>query len=197
MENAGAIASPDGLRALIESVYGEDADAQLPDALQGSFFDTLGRAGAEQGIATTNLLNFSKGYVRDGGAWDSDVRTPTRLNDDPQVTLRLARVSDGRVVPYAHDAATNEPWRAWRLSEVSVAARQVGGEILPLARSDDASVAKADWTRFDADKILVVLERNGGAGETAFGEAAAGNERGGLTRISYDSIRGLELSQEP
>ena len=197
LEYAGAIASPGGLRALIESVYGEDADAQLPDALQGIFFDALGRAGAEQGIATTNLLDFSKGYARDGGAWDSDVRTPTRLDDDPQVTLRLARVSGERVVPYAHDAATNEPWRAWRLSEVSVAARRVGGEAVPPEHADDTRSAKEDWTRFDADKILVVLDRNDGTGETAFGVAAAGNERGGLTRISYDSIRGLELTQEP
>ena len=94
------------------------------------------------------------------------------------------------------DASETTASAAWRLSEVSVAARRVGGEAVPSERADDASAAKADWTRFDADEILVVLERNGGAGEAAFGVAAAGNERGRLIRISYDSIRGLELTQD-
>ena len=193
LEDTGAIESPDGLRALIEFVYGEDADARLPDALQGTFFDALGRAGAEQGIATTNLLDFSKGYMRDGGAWDSDVRTPTRLNDDPHVTLRLARIRDGRIEPYAHEAATDEPWRAWRLSEVNVAARRVGGEAVPSGRADDARAAKADWTRFDDGKILVVLDRTDAAGETLSGVAMAGGERGNVVCISYNPNRGLEV----
>ena len=77
LEDAGVIESPAGLRTLIESVYGDDVEARLPDALQGSFFDAEGRAGAERGAATTNVLNLAKGYVRDGGAWDSDVRTPS------------------------------------------------------------------------------------------------------------------------
>ena len=196
LEDSCVIESPAGLRALIESVYGDDADMQLPAALQGIFFDAEGRAGAERGIATTNLLDFPKGYARDGGAWDSDVRTPTRPNDDPQVTLRLACVRDGRIVPYAREAATDEPWRAWRLSEVSVASRRVGGEALPPECADGAREAKADWTRFDADKILVVLESTGTAGDTLSGVVAAGDERRNVIRISYDSVRGLELAQD-
>ena len=96
------------MRALIESVYGDDAEAPLPDALQGRFFDAEGRAGAERGAATTNVLNLAKGYVRDGGAWDSDVRTPTRLDDDPTVTLRLGRAHGGCIEPYAHSAALGD-----------------------------------------------------------------------------------------
>ena len=193
LEETRAVESPSGLRALIESVYADDADAQLPDALQGNFFDALGRAGAEQGIANTNLLDFSKGYVRDGGAWDSDVRTPTRLNDDPQVTLRLACIRDERIVPYAHDAAAHEAWRSWRLSEVNVASRRVGGEAFPPERADDAQAARADWTRFDADKILVVLERPDAAEGTMFGAAVAGDESGNTVRVPR--LRGDEPAE--
>ena len=128
LEDTGVIESPAGLRALIESVYGDDAEAPLPDALQGRFFDAEGRAGAERGAATTNVLNLAKGYVRDGGTWDSDVRTPTRLDDDPTVTLRLGRAHGDCIEPYAHSAAPDESWRAWRLSEVNVSARRVGAE---------------------------------------------------------------------
>ena len=131
LEKAGVIDSPGGLRALVESVYGEDAEADIPDGLTGNFFAGEGRAGADRGLATANVLDFARGYVRDGGAWESDVRTPTRLDEDPRITLRLARVRDGRVEPYARAAAPDEAWLAWRLSEVSVSARRVGGEASP------------------------------------------------------------------
>ena len=191
LEDAGVIDSPAGLRALIESVYGDDVEARLPDALQGSFFDAEGRAGAERGVATTNVLNLAKGYVRDGGAWDSDVRTPTRLDDDPQVTLRLGRVRDGRIEPYAPSAATDEPWRPWRLSEVNIAARHVGGEAVPTEHVIAARAAKADWTRFDAEKILVVLDKAAAAGASLSGSAASAGEAPNEVFLSYDPQEGL------
>ena len=91
LQDAGAIESPGGLRALVESVYGEGVEERIPVALQDSLFAAEGRAGADRGAATTNLLNPGKGYVRDAGAWDSDARTPTRIEEVPHVTLRLAR----------------------------------------------------------------------------------------------------------
>ena len=155
LEEKRVIESPDCLRSLIESVYGDEAETCVPDDLVGSFFDAEGRAGAERGIATTNVLALARGYVRDGGAWDGDIRTPTRLADDPQVTLRLACVRDGRIEPYAQADA---PWRAWRLSEVNFPARRVSGEALPSDLGSAAEVAKkTGWTRFDTDKILIVL----------------------------------------
>ena len=168
LENAEAIESPGGLRALVEAVYGDDSEACVPEGLKSRFFDAEGRAGAERGIATTNVLKLSTGYVRDGGAWDRDVRTPTRLDDDPGITLRLARLSGGRVAPYARDTAPDQPWRAWRLSEVNVPARRVGDEVIPPGYADAVCAAKADWTRLDDGKRLVLLVD---AGEGAMREA--------------------------
>ena len=128
LEEKGVIESPEGLRPLIEGVYGDAAEERIPNDLMACLFVAVGRAGAERGVATTNVLAFARGYVRDGGAWDSDVRTPTRIADDPQITLRLARVLNGRIEPYAQEV---EPWRAWRLSEVNVTRRRVSGEALP------------------------------------------------------------------
>ena len=88
--------------------------------------------------------------MRDGGAWDSDVRTPTRLNDDPQAPLRLACVRDGRIEPYAGSAPGNELWRDWRLSEVNVASRRFGGEAIP---SD-----YADGVGYDLHKSPAILK---------------------------------------
>ena len=196
LEDAGVIESPEGLRALIEAVYGDDAEERLPDALKDSFFDAEGRAGAERGVATTNVLDLAKGYVWDGGAWDSDTRTPTRLADDPQVTLRLARVRDGRIEPYAHTVAPDEPWRAWRLSEVNVSARRVSGEAVPAEHAEGARAAKAAWTRFDQDKILIACEESEAAGAVLFGAASSGATVSQGVHLSYDSRIGLKWLQE-
>ena len=191
LEDAGAILSPGALRTLVESVYGEEVEAGIPDGLQGSLFEAEGRAGAERGLATANVLDFAKGYVRDGGAWERDVRTPTRIDEDPSATLRLARVCDGRIEPYARAAAPDEVWRAWRLSEVSVPARRVGGEAIPEEYSEEARAAKADWTRYDSDKILVVLEHGGSGGTLLTGTVASPGETSGRALLGYDLRRGL------
>ena len=196
LEDTGFIESPGGLRALIEAVYGDDAEGRLPHALRDSFFDAEGRAGTERGIATTNVLELAKGYVWDGGAWDNDARTPTRLVDEPQVTLRLARVRDGRVEPYAHAVAPNEPWRAWRLSEVSVSARRVGGEAVPAEHAAAARAAKADWTALDQDKILMVLDESEASRALLYGMVSAGAEDSREVHVSYDPRTGLKWLQE-
>ena len=196
LSDAGSIESPGGLRALIERVYGDGVETDVPDALLGRFFDAAGRAGAERGVANTNVLDLDKGYVWDGGAWDNDVRTPTRLVDDPQVTLRLARVRNDRIVPYAPDTEPDEPWRAWRLSEVNIAARRVGGEAIPAEYADAVQAAKTTWTRFDADKILVVLEETEAGGENFSGAATSGREAAANVRLIYSPQRGLTTDKK-
>lgn len=199
LQDAGAIESPGGLRMLIESVYGDQAEDAIPDGLTGRLFDAEGRAGAERSVATTQLLKFSKGYLRDGGMWDRDVRTPTRLNDDPQVTLRLARVSGGRIEPYAHDSAADDPRLAWRLSEVNASERRVGGEALDPEHVEAARAAKTNktnWSRYDSDKILVVLEQADTADQSWLGEVLSPHDTHPVrVELRYDSSRGLALGQ--
>ena len=192
---AGAIHSPTELRTLIEAVYGVGVEECVPDALRPLLYDAEGRAGAERSVAGTNVLDCSKGYVRDGGAWDRDVRTPTRLVDDPQVVLRLALLVDGKIVPYARDAAGGERWRAWRLSEVSVSERRVGGEALASGQAAVAQTAKADWTRYDEDKPLVVLKESPADG--CFHGTAAGRDEKGVVQLRYSRSEGLTLAPVP
>ena len=115
-----------------------------------------GRSSEIAGWPRARFWDVSKGYIRDGGAWDRDHRTPTRLNDDPQKTLRLARWENGcGVVPYADDGDLAV---AWRLSEVSVSARKVSCEYVPASMADAALAALSSWGKYDDDNILVVLE---------------------------------------
>ena len=191
LQDAGAVDSPMGLRTLIESVYGDDVDTQLPDALRRFYWEAQGKAGAERGVANTNVLDFATGYLRDGGAWDTDIRTPTRLNDDPQQTLRLGRVRRDKIVPYALDAAPGELWRAWRLSEVSVPARRVSGESLNLEHRSAAELAKAGWSRFDAETILVVLQASESSSSFVCTALSAGDQPREVS-LSYDAKVGLK-----
>ena len=197
LQDAGAIDSPGKLRSLVESVYDEDVFCAIPEGLLGTLFDAEGRSGAERGAANFNVLDFAKGYVRDAGPWDSDVRTPTRLDDQPQVTLRLARAVNGRVVPYAHDAVPDESWRAWRLSEVTVSARRVGGEAVPPEHGATARVAKEGWTRYDSDNVLVVLEQGDGGDQALVGCALCPDDaKQNCVRIRYQQTSGLEVSAD-
>ena len=192
LEKTGAIDSPDGLRPLIEAVYGDEAEARVPEPLKARFCDAKGRSGAARSAATGNLLRFGKGYVRDAGAWDSDARTPTRLDDHPRVTLRLARFRRGRIEPYARDMEPDKPAVAWRLSEVDVPRRLVSGEAAPPPEHAEAArTARADWGRFDSHKILVVLEADGHGPDAGMsGRAMSGDT---AIRVTCDRRAGLRI----
>ena len=183
LQESECIDTPHGLRSLIEAVYGDDVKNRIPKALRKVFYKSEGESGANRGIATSNVLNFSKGYVHDGGAWDSDMRTPTRIEDVSRVTLRLGRVRDGRIEPYAREQAPGELWRAWRLSELSVPSCRISDDVVPDRYAEAARAAKADWTRFDTDKILVVPEESVEAGETG-------------VEVAYDPCIGLSFGQD-
>ena len=186
LQEAGAIDSPAGLRPLIEAVYGDGVEAGVPPSLEAVFWDAEGRESADRGVAKIATLALQWGYMRDGGAWDKDVKTATRIADDPQVTLRLARVRTGHVEPYAERAA-RERWRAWRLSEVSVARRRISGEAKPSEHIEAAREAKSEWGRYDEDKILILLEEQGGE---AVGSAVCGEGGVRPVRVAYGE-RGL------
>jgi len=195
LKERGAIDSPMELRSLIEAVYGNDVDLDVPEGLQSYYWEAEGRAGAEHGVAGMNLLALQNGYIRDGAPWDSDHRISTRLNDLPQVTLRLATIENGDIKPYASHRTPDEQmedWKAWRLSEVNVSANRVGGEAVPVGFEERAREAKSGWARFDAEKILVSLQAADSEGNWQ-GLAKSPNSSHGDTLINYSSTRGLEI----
>ena len=184
-----AIESPDGLRGLIEAIYGPEAEDDVPPNLLKKRLAFEGKQSADRSMGNYNTLSVSSGYMRDAGAWDSDVRTPTRLIEDPSATLRLARVHDGQIEPYALAHAPGEPWRAWRLSEVDISRRHVAGEAVPLRLADAARETMANWGRYDEDKILVVLKE---AGDGRLAGAAMGPN--GERTVSYSVSEGLTFA---
>lgn len=188
LEEVRSIESPGGLRQLVETVYGDDSDESVPDALTSKLCDVEGHARADRSMANSNVLQFVNGYRR-MDTWSSDVLTPTRLVDDPQRTLRLAKVVNDRVEPYAHrDVALDEPWRAWRLSEVNASARRAGGEAVPPELSAKVEEAKrSGWSRYDAETIMVILD--GSNPLTLSGQVLSGS--GNPVNVTYSQDQGL------
>lgn len=115
---AGKLSMPGDARVLIEGVYGEEAQNNIPVSLQELSCKAIADAYAKSGVARMNALKLSKGYSRmsaeDSGGWEEEAKIPTRLGDD---TVRVALVlPDGEGWrPYADDEHF-----AWDLSMVSV-----------------------------------------------------------------------------
>ena len=190
----GSLDTPWDSRSLVEEVYGENAFEQVPEGLMDAALAAMGRRGADQGMATTNVLKFRRGYLA-GDAWDSEWRVPTRLNDHPRVTLRLACLDGGQVVPYAkvaphfalrQDRESTEA-EAWRLSEVAVSAMRVSDEAIPGRIAEAARAARAGWRRWEDEKILVVLDPVGGG--AYIGAAKLGDRD---IQLEYSPLTGVK-----
>ena len=157
LEEAGAIVTPDGLRDLIEGVYG--GDEYVPEALQAATDAAMVQEQSNRAVARFAVLNLTDGYSGGAVAWESDLRAVTRLSES-QTTLRLTvDGADGTLGPWA-GAVDGPPWKAWALSEVRVASRRVPFDVR--AASEYAAkieAARAGWRRFDEGIPIVPLTR--------------------------------------
>jgi len=180
---SGRLAMPDDARALIEGVYGEDADAAIPAAFQNKTHQVEGDKSAKQSIASANAIKLSDGYEDQGyEPWD-DTLTPTRLEDQPSVTLRLARWKDGEAQPWISAGKYS-----WELSQVGVRASLFAEEMPCDDPTVNAAVERCRLGMPDQgkwSKLLVLRDIDGawiGQGKNRRGEAVA---------LGYDPRMGL------
>ena len=106
-------AMPEDARRLIEGVYGDEAQEQIPEPLQDATWQAQGSRRSQQGMGEFNRLKLCKGYTGKSGDWGEEVNIPTRLSA-ASATLALARVKDGALVPYAE--VERHPWALSQLS---------------------------------------------------------------------------------
>jgi CRISPR-associated endonuclease/helicase Cas3 len=182
----GAIATPEDMRPLIEAAGADEVPAGLASAAGNA----EGKTFAEIGIAEQNVLRVWEGYRRDAGLWEPDLRTPTRLEDRPQMTLRLARLRAGAVVPYAEDP---DPARAWALSEVQVARFHIAACPPPAGTETAVEAARAQWGRWEreSERVLLAVLREDAGRYTLTVRA----ESGTIGAVSYDAQDGLRWEE--
>ena len=119
----GAFTMPDNAREMIEFVYADDAGERIPEELQRNAATAEGDAMADRSMAAFNSLYLDSGYEVTSTHWREDESTPTRLGE-PTTTVRLARIVDGQLLPWAQDDADH----LWELSQVTVRAARINGE---------------------------------------------------------------------
>jgi CRISPR-associated endonuclease/helicase Cas3 len=184
----GCFHMPDDARALIEGVYGEEADLLMPDVLIERHDRVEGEDAADRSHAQLNSINLRVGYEEgDTPCWD-DAVTPTRLGE-ASTTVRLAR----------WDGQTLRPWAAgefvWPLSQVQVRQALIRGMV---ERFDDpdlqAAVQQVLPELPDRGKWSVLLPLY--QGESGVWQGQALNKSGEIVTVYYDSQLGLLMEGE-
>ncbi|MGH7046613.1 MAG: CRISPR-associated helicase Cas3' [Stellaceae bacterium] len=179
---AGVIAVPEGIRALVELAYDRDAADAVPPGLAASATRAEGAELAAAAVGLQNVLKIEEPYCRDSGFWEPDVRTPTRLGE-ARVTFRLARCEDGEVRPWYALEDPKDPNRAWALSEVSVRQARLKGAV----EEPGVTAVKEQWPAWDRDIPVLLLRRDSDGRWGTVGLDPRGREM----RLTYDAARGL------
>lgn len=186
---AGEIHTPQGVRELIESVYGITDLDDIPRPLQKASVAAEGSRSAARSVAGANLLKLEGGYGGDDTIWSSDQKTPTRLGE-PTTVFRLARRDGDKIVPWYQIKDDDNIMRAWALSEVALPQYKADG----VPRPDQSLAAKIDeakqaWPKWEQDMPLLLLERDGGIwrGKVALADS--------VVPVLYDKDFGLRFEE--
>lgn len=189
---------PASFRRMVEAAYDPDAWAAagyggpfVPETLSETAQKALRDENRKEHLGNQAALGGGKGYGGEG--WPHEAQVRTRLSDLPSVTLRLARVEEGRAGRrrLAPIYATDEGGlRHWALSEVTV--RHAA---LAEPRFDDPDLgrlverAKATWPRLDRRTPLVAMDKDGDGWS-----AEVTGKDGRRYAVRYDHARGCEIA---
>jgi CRISPR-associated endonuclease/helicase Cas3 len=188
--DAGCIVTPGepnqigSVRTLVEAVYGKDAGALVPDALQPAMGKQNGNILAEKSLATFNRLNLDAGYCDDDkNKWYEESQIATRLGEESR-TIYLALEENGALRPLLN--AEHFPWEH---SAVRIDARKLDG-LAPEWQTRFGAAIEAlrnQYRLLAEDAFVLPLVREG---EVWFGLCMSG---GKVQRVRYDSKWGLGI----
>jgi CRISPR-associated endonuclease/helicase Cas3 len=123
LKEKGKFSMPEDARCLIEGVYGDETQGNIPQGLLKVSDTAEGDALAESSLARQNVLNWAAGYrYSTESRWWDEALTPTRLGEDT-ITVYLARWQDGVLVPWA-----NVGNHLWQQSAVQIRKKLAASE---------------------------------------------------------------------
>ncbi len=190
----GHITTPEGVRDLIEQVYGPLELDDIPALLHKKSQAAIGEAGASLHCAKMNVLKFGAGYdgADNESNWQPDTVTPTRLGL-PVTIFRLGVVRNGRIEPLCW-SEDKDLRLSWALSEVSIAQTKIDAEpVAPPERARLIEAAKASWPPWERDgQPLLVLEPDGTDGGWRSAALKTGK---GEKPVLYDKRLGFRVTE--
>ena len=154
--DAGCIDTPGSFRPLIERVY---ANEDVPLDLEEKQIEDEGKEMESRSLGRFNVVGLEGGYGSLSTELSGTEDIGTRLGE-PTITLRLASIEEGRLVPWcaAHDSDAN---RAWALSEIRVREKFLGGASPPPEDQALQEQAKNDWPEWECEILIAVVEGDG------------------------------------
>ena len=153
--DAGCIDTPGSFRPLIKCVY---ANEDVPLALEEKQIEDEGKEMGNRSLGQFNVVSLKDGYGNLSTDLSGTEDIGTRLGEET-VTLRLARLAEGRLVPWCAD---DDPNRAWALSEIRVRKKFLTGASPPPEDQVLHDQAKRDWPEWERCEILIaVVEEDG------------------------------------
>jgi CRISPR-associated endonuclease/helicase Cas3 len=180
------IVMPDDARLLIEGVFGDRAQASVPETLKVWEIQADGKDRGHAALAQINALQPQTGYADLHGQWEDDSRTPTRLGE-ASVTIVLARWDGAELRPWSDGGED-----AWERSRISVRefwiagpARHSGAEEREIVRVKPLLPGRGEGS------ILIPLTL------TADGawEGRAQNQKENEVIVTYDPKIGLQIQE--
>jgi len=180
LAEAKTICLPEDLRRLVEGVYGNDPN--IPRNLTRASLEAEGMDHARIIQGKMNALKLEQGYCKSYEQWLDDTVTPTRLEGEPGVTLRLARCVGDGILPW-YEAGE---W-SWELSQVDV--RQSIISNVHLHSKFQREIERVLTSMKDKGKwsILVPLSA---AGDGVW-QASGSDRQGRKKRVLYSPSMGL------
>jgi len=171
---------PQDARNMIEFVYGENTQEDIPESLRRQEDRAGGNDRARAGVGQFQSLNLKAGYMPDSLKWLDDEKAPTRLGDI-RTTVRLARWKGDILAPFFYND--------WKLSEVSIAKYWIAKEDETYRSEIDAAKAlMPDKGKFCV--IVPVFEKE----DIFYGTVK--NTAGQNMIVFYDTKRGLRVQEQ-
>jgi CRISPR-associated endonuclease/helicase Cas3 len=193
LKDAGKITMPDDARVLIESVYSNQKNLQVPDSLEQLSKEAIQKENTKESAGIRNCFPPEKGYIRPGDRdpFNEDERAVTRLSEDT-FTYRLCLLQDGKLKPI--NEIEEYPWA---MSEVKYRCLQLQYDSQIDKLREQTNKALFDHGR---GRILIPLEiisNNGLAvdeADTPKTYRSIGNLEKGK-KLIYDNKFGLRMEK--
>lgn len=122
LEQKQSFTMPADARDLIEGVYGDATDLEIPEPLYDRVYDAESEILTHKSVATQNTLVLKKGYqIAGANNWWEDAHTPTRLGE-ASIMLRVFKWQNAQLTSWRGHAQHQD------LSSMNVAVRRLSAQ---------------------------------------------------------------------